>query len=96
MMNASLFLGFPTDASFDKALDNIDANILSIFINNHADYLKEVTHEGIRYIGKYVGGIAHTSQLALLEVNIYSLIKKIVPNYTVETIPLELFAIECH
>lgn len=91
MYEVELFLGFPIDSSFATALSSIDPKIISIFIRNDRDYLQEITYQNNRYIGKFAGKLNDLSGLELLNSNIYSILKKIVPDYPFEKTQLELF-----
>ena len=97
MFSLSLFLGFPVSASYSEALAKIDPQIIKMFISDNEDsYLNEVTFEGTQYIGKYVGEVAALSELELLQQNIYSILNKMIPNHTCESVPLVLFAAPSH
>ena len=94
LFGAALFLGFPVDDSFAKTLETVDAQLAALFIRKDAsDYLQEVIYRNVRYFGKFAGEISDIVQLRLLEANIYSLLKKIVPHYQSEKIPLLLFPV---
>ncbi len=97
MFSASLFLGFPLSASSSQALAQINPQLMKMYISDQEDsYLNEVTFEGATYIGKYVGEIATVSELELLQQNIYSILNKMIPNHTCESVPLILFAAPSH
>ena len=92
MESVNLFLGFPIDPTFDVALQKIDQKILALFINKSSDeYLKEVVYNDCRYIGKIAQKVTNSRSLALLESNIYSILKKLIPNYPCEEVPLVVF-----
>lgn len=92
MSDVALFLGFPIDDEFSNHLNGVDPKILKIFIRSDtSDYLRELEHRGQRFIGKEVGPISDINILPLLQTNIYSLLKKIVPSYPCENIALTLF-----
>lgn len=88
-----LFLGYPVDSGFEKALNGVDPAIVSLFIQDGEDYLHEVRYQGARYLGKQVSQIADFEQLELLETNIYSLLKKVVPDYPYHQKQLLIFPI---
>lgn len=88
---AHLFLGFPIDDDFDQHLKKVDTQLLEHYVGNGDDYLKEVFFHNTRYLGKFAGRGSHLADLDLLEENIYSLLKKIVPQYPYEETSLVLF-----
>ena len=94
MFDAALFLGFPVDMAYLKAIEAVDPNLKAYFLNcQNGDYLCEVNHEGIRYLGKFAGQISNISDLGLLQNHIYSILRRVAPHYPYETIPLVLFSL---
>lgn len=94
MYDVELFLGFPIDENFKLKLSKADPSLLSIFIQNNQNYLHEVVYNDVHYLGKFAGKINDYATLDLLSGNIYSLLKKIIPNYQYEKVPLILFPVE--
>ena len=94
-MDVSLFLGLPVDAHCAKNLESLDPLTRELYISKHQEsYLCEVEFCGIKYLGKFIGEITTIVDLKLLEKNIYSIFRKIIPNYLCETIPLVVICIE--
>lgn len=92
MFGVALFLGFPIDKTFSKELASIDAKVAAMFIRNDTqEYLQEIVFQETRYLGRFAGEMSDSTSLALLEANIYSLLKRIVPHYPSEETPLVLF-----
>lgn len=94
MLEVQLFLGFPVDKIFSQELEKINPVIAKQFIQRGENYLQEITHDGMPFLGKYAGKMATPLQLELLEANIYSLLRKIVPDFSYQEVPLYLFSIE--
>ncbi len=95
MLDLSLFLGFCVDSPLSDAIDLVDPGVVALFIGSgDAHYLQETMYEGKRYIGKFLGSITDTSTLSLVESNIYSLMKRIVPTYPSGELPLYLISVE--
>ena len=85
-MDSTLFLGFPIDKLFENELDKLNPKLLSLFISRENskkkdDLLKKITIQDQTYLGKYLPDIENFSKIEMLEVNILSLLKKIVPDY---------------
>lgn len=93
MFNVYLFLGFAVDQLYVDKLAQVNPHLLETFIQKDGEYLSEVQHNEIRFLGKHVGKIVALPQLELLEANIYSLLKKMVPDFPYEEAPLYLFSI---
>lgn len=89
---ALLFLGFPIDDLLAQKLNSVAPIILQSFISEGDHYLKEIMDQGTRYLGKYVPSCIEVSELDHVEANIYSLLKKIEPNYPFHQQPLVLLA----
>ncbi len=91
--NQTLFLGFPVDEPFSKLLNKNKPEYLAIFIGSGEAYLEEVHFQGVCYLGKYVANEEPLMQLELLEANIFSFLRKLVPDYDFATTHLILFAL---
>ena len=90
-LDLQLFFGFHVDASFEDALSEANPHAIQLFINNNSsDYLHEVLHEEKRYIGKFAGEMSSPQALELLQANIYSITKKLIPNYNFNLNPAVL------
>ena len=89
-----LFFGLPIDSTLDSLIKKIDPEISSIFIGGiDSPYLSIIEHQGERFIGKYAGEIALLDELELLQTNIFSLLDKIFPEFSVIDRPsLQLIA----
>lgn len=94
MFSLEMFLGFPMDAAFGEALERLDPQVAALFIRDDDHYLKQVVDEDVSYLGKFVGSVCDSATLDLMEKNIYSLLKKLVPDYPYEAVPLILFPAE--
>lgn len=91
MFESRLFLGFPIQEEFQKKLQEIDPEILQIFICPQSDYLEQAAFKETVYLGRYVNDVTNLQSLDQLEANVYSLLKKIIPDYPFEKTPLLLF-----
>jgi len=91
-MDISLFFGFPVDSAFDLALKSSNPQIIELFLKEgEGNYLREVSFQGKRFLGKLIGDKIDLEDLVLLESNIYSLLRKIAPDYHCQKVPLVLF-----
>ncbi|MFA6916335.1 MAG: hypothetical protein WC222_08055 [Parachlamydiales bacterium] len=88
-----MFFGFPVDEHFSAALKSLDPRMIDLYVQEGEAYLQSIENEGNKYLGKPVGPITETSTLELLQLNIYSILKKLVPNFPYETTPLQLVPI---
>lgn len=88
-----LFLGFPLEKDFVELLNQINPYLRDLFIKKNGDYLQEIDFNQINYLGKYAGFIIDSQALEQLEDHIYSLLKKLVPNYPYHKGNLVLFPI---
>ncbi len=93
MFDYQLFIGFPKDPLFEKELRKANSHRTDQFINPQGDYLLEINHHGMSYLGKKLGKLEKFSEITLKEANIYSILKLLVPEYPYEEIPLMLFPI---
>lgn len=88
-----LFLAFPLGKDFLNVLDAVPVEKRQFFINDSSTYLEEYQEGNERYFGKRVGSITDWNSLKNLEINIYSLLRKLVSNYPYESSPLKLLII---
>lgn len=93
MFSVELFLGFPLDSSFISALGKLDPREVGVFIRDGDQYLQEVTYREQRYLGKYVGEMSSIESLELIESNVFSLLKKLIPDYPYKEVSLSLFPV---
>lgn len=94
MFEIDLFLGFPVDPLYQAALSKANPKIIAQFVQGSGDYLIEVLHRDMRFLGKNIGKMITLAELELLEKNIYSLLKRLVSEFPYEETPLYLFPIE--
>ncbi|MGK5594124.1 MAG: hypothetical protein ACSNEK_02045 [Parachlamydiaceae bacterium] len=95
-MDVELFLGYPLSKDLAEKFSNVKKELLALFIQSHPDYLQETVYRGQRYLGKRVGSIADLDALFLLQENILSLLKKIVPDHSYHKKALILFPLHNH
>ncbi|PJD94725.1 MAG: hypothetical protein CK425_10815 [Parachlamydia sp.] len=91
MLSARLFLGFPVNSHFAAQLSLVNPDIVRYFVQQNGEYLIEVSYLNQLYLGKYIEGVANFAQLELLETHIYSLLKRIAPEFAYREVPLILF-----
>lgn len=90
-----LFLGFPVDDSLLGSLAQVDEAVKDFFIQQGDCYLQKVTNaKGMVYLGKFVGEKANLQELHAVEANIYSLLKRMTPDFPFEQTALRLFPAE--
>lgn len=92
-INNTLFIGYPLSENYQLELDQIPSVVKEIFISeNSSDYLQKVTREEVTYLGKKVDSPFDLTQLDSTEANIFSLLKKLVPDYPYDEQSLYLIA----
>jgi hypothetical protein len=82
--SVKLFLGFLVNNELADNLNRINPNLLALFIQNEDNYLKEIIIQNKRYIGKSIEKAIDLPSLELLQLNIYSILKKMLPDYSFE------------
>ncbi len=90
MFSARLFLGFPVDPLYAGKLDRVNPALVNTFIGENEEYLCAIDHGDMRYLGKQLGSIISMDHLELLEKNIYSFLKRLVPDFPYGEAPLYL------
>lgn len=93
MFDYQLFLGFRLEKEFQSELDLVPEPLKALFIQNHPDYIQKIDYEGLPYLGKHLGSPVEFNQIDLVKENVISLLRKMVPNYPYENIPLVLFPV---
>ncbi|MEI8365490.1 MAG: hypothetical protein WCF65_03635 [Parachlamydiaceae bacterium] len=93
MFEVALFLGFPVNNAYAQELGRTDTQLLHFFLYNvEGDYLREIQHEGVRYIGKFAEPVISVESLNLLQNNILSILKKLTPQLQFNGASLTLIA----
>lgn len=75
------FLGMAVDSLFQQALSSVNRQILDYYIQNTGNYLQEVSFQEERYLGCFLTSPTETSHLELMELHIFSLLKRLLPHY---------------
>lgn len=76
-----LFFGFLVEDSFARQLALVADDLKNFIVQNEDPYLHKISHEGKVYLGKYVESELNLAALQLVETNIFSLLKKLIPDY---------------
>lgn len=87
-----IFLGFPLKEPFIQKLNSVSPGIRDLFICPGSDYLQEMVYKEERYLGKFIRSGVDLAALEMVEANIYSILHKLVPDYSYAECPLFLFA----
>jgi hypothetical protein len=94
MFDTVLFLGFPLSDAYQKELLRLPSAERELFIQNQVSpYLQRVESEGTYYLGKCLGSSIEMVELDSSFLHIYSLLRKLVPNFPYEQYPLLLLAL---
>jgi hypothetical protein len=93
MFTSQLFLGFPVDHLYARKLENANPSMVKEYIHSQGEYLCKITHNEMCFLGKKIGDEVALSKLELLEENIYSLLKKLVPDFPYDETPLYLISL---
>lgn len=88
----ALFFGFPVEGLFALAFQSVSLEMRALFIRPEGDFLRQHTRKGVLYLGKEVDSITNLADLELLQNHIYSVLKKLLPDYPCTSTPLLLFA----
>ncbi len=92
MEGNTLFLGFPVDRLFEEELNKINPDLVKYYIKKESnDYLIDTQHQEMRFFGKNLDKIATVDEVNQLGENIYSILKKIVPDFPYMEVSLYLF-----
>lgn len=94
MFELQLFLGFPVDSVYQQKLKLLSFPEKDLFIQKGDSlYLQEIESEGVVYLGKSLGVCVEIESLNPLQIHVYSLLKRLIPDYPYEEKPLLLLAI---
>lgn len=88
-----LFLGFCVDPAFQTLYSQLSPEKKALFIQKGDAYLQEHFHEDRLYLGKFIEGTSDVPALELLSLNIFSLLKKLVPDYPYQKTQLWLIPV---
>jgi hypothetical protein len=76
-----LFLGFAPDAAFNQEIAQGNPYLLQLLVGRE-EYLQEIVHEGITYLGKALASYPTIEQLGDAEQHLLSLLHKLAPDYS--------------
>ncbi len=88
-----LFLGFCVEPVFQQTYSSLSHELKNLFVQNGDAYLQEHFHEEKLFIGKFIDGTSDVATLELLSLNIFSLLKKLVPEYPYHQTQLRLIPV---
>jgi len=89
----AMFLGFLVTPAFADQLEAVPRALRDNLIGKErSSYLSETIYKGDHYIGKDLSGVFTTASLDLSAAHIYSVLKKVVPNFPYECHSLFLFS----
>ncbi|MCE5318940.1 MAG: hypothetical protein LLG04_16450 [Parachlamydia sp.] len=95
MSRIRLFLGTPLEGQLQIAFERVDPQLLTTFMKE--DYLQKTSQKTTLgnqvFIGKTLETVAALPQLELSEAHLRSLLKKLLPDYPVESLSLHLLPI---
>lgn len=91
MEDTELFLGFSLTSGFLDKFQKLNPDICSLFIQKNSNYLQKIYINNDVFIGKFVGQIVDIDKLQLIQTHIFSVLKKLVPDYNYENDSLVLF-----
>lgn len=86
----SSLLGALLQGSFKRAFDGVNPALLATFVKEDESYLCQMPCGDQLFIGKFVGVAAEIPQLELSAEHLRSLLKRILPEFPVESLPLYL------
>ncbi|MFI0434143.1 MAG: hypothetical protein ACH350_00250 [Parachlamydiaceae bacterium] len=97
MFDTQLFLGFLLFDTYLVKLRSLSDSERALFIQ-HEDpaYLQLVVNQGVEYLGKYLGQSVDMATVDLSSSHIYSVLRKLVPDFPYKDHPLVLFALPIH
>lgn len=93
MFERRLFLGHPVDSYYEKLLSEVNPKLISLFIQSEGEYLHQALYQDRRYLGRFFSSPCNVSDIDLLQSHVYSLLKRLVPNFPYEEKPLWLFPV---
>ncbi|MBA3238074.1 MAG: hypothetical protein H0T62_06965 [Parachlamydiaceae bacterium] len=82
LCDRKLFLGFPVDSLYQTGLFSANPKLLSFYVQENGSYLQEHYFADIYYLGCPIPSPARLQDLELLGSHIFSLLTKLVPNYS--------------
>jgi hypothetical protein len=94
LTKSHLFLGLPIHKELKGSLTS--SSLFNLFVKEGENYLQEYSEKNFYYLGRILDEKIDLTQLEMLQANIYSLLKKILPDYPFEEIHLQLFPVKSH
>lgn len=92
--DTQLFIGFPLTFEYEERLEKVPRELLSLFIQESPDYLRRFSNEKDVFLGKQISGVTSVDSIELIQQNIYSLLRRLIPDYPYELHPLIIMTIQ--
>lgn len=80
------------DAAYEQKLATVNPPLLALFTSGGEEYLESREHQGRPYFGKTLGGSIDLPRLELVQGNVLSILRRLVPDYAYESVPLCVIA----
>lgn len=81
MFDYELFLGLPLTQDYEARLSRVPSVQLEFYIQNDPNYLQSYKVDGVAYLGKAMGVSLSVNSIELQKSHIFSLLKRLVPDY---------------
>lgn len=88
--NPKLFVGLPFSGEVALFLEKLPPEIYALYFHSYESYLHVQSVDGRSYIGKEAPHPISLEQLSQLKENIFSILKKVIPDYSVSHQSLKL------
>ncbi len=79
MFERKFFLGFQIDELYQNALSSVNKQLFEHFVQSKGNYLQQVTFQGQDYLGCHLKSPIEISDLELMQVHTFSLLRRLVP-----------------
>ena len=94
IFDSHLFLAFPLRPDYISNLELVPIALRALYIRNlDENYLSEISHKGQRFLAKNLGSLIDFQALESAQIHIYSVLKKLIPDFPYNSHPLVLLAL---
>ncbi len=90
----TLFCGVKFTLSMENAIAHLPAKLYKQYIGSDLNHLSQIEKNQVLYLGKFLDSTFPYSELTLQETNIYSILKKLLPDFNPNLHPIMLVPYE--
>lgn len=92
MQDVHVFIGMPLEGLFLATYEAVPAQKRALFVGKDETSLREIQYQDKKYVGRFVPAMSSITDLEMIEQNVFSVLKRLTPEFHFDETPLILFS----